>query len=137
MPLYFHFEVIDEFQIDESQLTNWITKCVEDHEFILGEINYIFSDDEYVLDINKQYLSHDYYTDIITFDYTEDNVISGDLFISIDRVKDNAKEFSKPYFEELLRVLIHGILHLVGFDDKDPKNKIKMTEMENKYISLY
>ena len=104
----------------------------------LGFINCIFCSDEYLGEINKKYLGHDYYTDIITFDHkdTEDNV-EGDLYISSERIKENAKNFGVKTEEELIRVVIHGVLHLIGYKDKSKKEKMIMTQKENKYISLY
>ena len=102
----------------------------------VGDIAYIFCDDEKILEVNRQYLQHDYYTDIITFDYTEDNVISGDLFISLDTVRSNSEEQGTVYEEELHRVIIHGILHLCGINDKGPGERELMEQAENKALSL-
>ena len=102
----------------------------------VGDIAYIFCDDEKILEVNRQYLQHDYYTDIITFDYTEDNVISGDLFISLDTVRSNSEEQGTTYEEELHRVIIHGILHLCGINDKGPGERELMEQAENKALSL-
>jgi rRNA maturation RNase YbeY len=95
----------------------------------------IFCSDEYLLDVNKKYLNHDYYTDIITFDYVEDKIISGDIFISSDRVRENANQFNVSFEMELFRIIIHGILHLLGYKDKTKKDKSLMTEKENFYLS--
>ncbi len=100
----------------------------------LGNLSVIFCSDAYLLDINKQYLNHDYYTDIITFDYVEESVISGDLFISIDRISENAGEFSTSIIKELYRVVFHGVLHLVGYNDKTDTEQTLMTEKENYYL---
>ena len=104
----------------------------------LGFINCVFCSDEYLVEINKKYLKNDYYTDIITFDHkdSEDNV-EGDLYISAERIKENAKNFRVTTEEELVRVIIHGVLHLIGYKDKSKKEKVIMTQKENKYISLY
>ena len=104
----------------------------------LGFINCVFCSDEYLKGVNKKYLKHDYYTDIITFDHKEkeDNV-EGDLYISLERIKENAKNFGVKTEEELIRVIIHGLLHLIGYKDKSKKEKMIMTQKENKYISLY
>lgn len=101
-----------------------------------GNIAYIFCSDEKILEVNKQYLQHDYYTDIITFDYTEGDVISGDLFISLDTVKSNAEQFQTDYNEELYRIIIHGILHLCGINDKGPGEREQMTEKENMALAI-
>ena len=104
----------------------------------LGFINCVFCSDEYLVEINKKHLKNDYYTDIITFDHkeAEDNV-EGDLYISAERIKENAKNFRVTTEEELVRVIIHGVLHLIGYKDKSKKEKVIMTQKENKYISLY
>jgi len=100
----------------------------------MGELSVIFCSDEYLLQINRRYLQHDYYTDIITFDYTEKDVISGDMFISIDRVKANAEEYSQTFDKELLRVMAHGLLHLCGYDDSTEKQRKAMRAAEDKYL---
>ncbi len=115
----------------------WINTVVKHHNKQVGEINYIFCSDEYILDINKQYLNHNYYTDIITFNYNNGNVISGDIFISIDTVLENAKTYSNNnYDEELDRVVIHGVLHLIGFNDKTKTQQKEMTKQENIALQL-
>ena len=102
----------------------------------LFEINYIFLDDNKILEINKKFLNHNYYTDIISFDNSDDKFISGDIYISIDRVKENALEQKTSFNEELPRVIIHGVLHLLGFKDKSPKEKKEMREKENQALAL-
>ena len=116
---------------------NWIKTVAECYGKKVGDIAYIFVDDEKILEVNKQYLQHDYYTDIITFDYSEENVISGDLFISLDTVRTNAQQVDATYEEELLRVIIHGILHLCGIDDKGPGEREIMEAAENKALALW
>ena len=106
-------------QIKKRETTEWVKQVAANHGKKVGEIAYIFCSDEKILEVNRQYLEHDYYTDIITFDYTEGNRISGDLFISLDTVRTNAEQFDQPYERELHRVIIHGILHLCGINDKD------------------
>ncbi|MCU4162427.1 rRNA maturation RNase YbeY [Carboxylicivirga caseinilyticus] len=115
----------------------WIESVTKSHGFQLGEINYFFCTDEYILQTNRQYLNHDYYTDIITFDYSLNNVISGDLIISLDTVKSNADLLNISYNTELLRVVIHGILHLCGFKDKTKEEEVKMRELEDQALNLY
>lgn len=100
-------------------------------------MSYIFVSDEKLLEVNKQFLSHDYYTDIITFDYVEDNVISGDIYISIDRIKENAKKFNVTFDNELHRVIIHGVLHLLGYKDHNPKDEKQMRKEENEALQLF
>ena len=112
-------------------LKQWITTIVENNKKEVGEISYIFCSDEQLLEINKEFLNHDYYTDIITFDYSEADVISGDLFISIERIKDNAKTLKTSYQEELHRVIIHGVLHLLGYKDKTEVESENMRKLED------
>ena len=122
-------------------LKNRIKKIINliaiDHQFNINSLSYVFQGDEDVLQINISALGHDYYTDIITFDYTENNTIEGEIYISLDRVKDNASSFKVEFEEELLRVIFHGVLHIVGYKDKTKTEKTKMREIENKYIKLF
>lgn len=115
-------------------ISTWIKQVANSYNKKLGDIAYIFCSDEEILRVNREYLKHDYYTDIITFDYTENNVISGDLFISLDTVKTNAEQFGQPYERELHRVIIHGILHLCGINDKGPGEREIMENAENKAL---
>ena len=114
----------------------WVKAVAASYGKKVGEIAYIFVDDEEILRVNREYLQHDYYTDIITFDYTEGDTISGDLFISLDTVRTNAEQFDKPYDEELHRVIIHGILHLCGINDKGPGEREIMEAAENKALKM-
>ena len=114
----------------------WVKAVAASYSKKVGEIAYIFVDDEEILRVNREYLQHDYYTDIITFDYTEGDTISGDLFISLDTVRTNAEQFDKPYDEELHRVIIHGILHLCGINDKGPGEREIMEAAEDKALAL-
>ena len=121
----------------KKRLTNkWIKAVAATYGRKTGDIGYMFVDDEKILEVNKEYLGHDYYTDIITFDYDEDDVISGDLVISIDTVRTNAEKFGKEYTEELNRVIIHGILHLCGINDKGPGEREIMEANENKALAI-
>ena len=122
--------------IKKRETTAWIKAVAETYGKKVGEIAYIFCSDEKILEVNRQYLQHDYYTDIITFDYTSGNKISGDLFISLDTVKTNAEKFETPYNEELHRTIIHGILHLCGINDKGPGEREIMEENENKALAI-
>lgn len=122
--------------IKKREITEWIKTIAESYGKKVGEIAYIFCSDEKILEVNRQYLQHDYYTDIITFDYTEGNRISGDLFISLDTVRTNAEQFKASYDNELHRVIIHGILHLCGIDDKGPGEREIMETAENKALAL-
>jgi rRNA maturation RNase YbeY len=121
----------------EDVYASWIETIVESENKILGEISYIFCDDDYLHEINVQYLNHDTLTDIISFDYTEGDVISGDIFVSIERVKDNAIDFNVPFEEELKRVLAHGVLHYCGYKDKSDADALLMRSKEDEKIKLF
>ena len=122
--------------IKKKETTEWIKEVAACYGKRVGEIAYIFCSDEKILEVNRQYLQHDYYTDIITFDYTEGNKISGDLFISLDTVRTNAETFHTDYNEELHRTIIHGILHLCGINDKGPGEREIMEENENRALAI-
>ena len=117
--------------IEKQNINRWIKIIAADYQKKTGDISYIFCKDQKILEVNKQYLSHDYFTDIITFDYGKKDIISGDIFISIDTVKANADEFGVSFSEELNRIIIHGILHLCGQDDQSPELRLAMTAKEN------
>jgi probable rRNA maturation factor len=119
---------------DSSVLSNWIYQTIQSEKGKLGFINFIFCSDDYLLKINQQYLQHDTYTDIITFDYKTSRIES-DIFISIDRVKENATTLGIAFEKELHRVIIHGVLHLLGYGDKTPEDKALMTQKENEYLA--
>ena len=123
-------------KIKRRETTAWIKKVAASYGRKVGEIGYLFCDDEKILEVNREDLQHDYYTDIITFDYDEDDIISGDLVISLDTVKSNAELFHKNYDEELHRVIIHGILHLCGINDKGPGEREIMEAAENKALAM-
>lgn len=118
-------------ELDERKVSRWIKSVAADYGFAVGNINYIFCSDERELEVNRQFLGHDYYTDIITFDYSTPSVLNGDIFISLDTVRSNAEQLNIPFDHELHRILIHGVLHLTGQDDKTPETKAQMTEKEN------
>ena len=122
--------------IKRRETTAWIKAVAASYGKKVGDIAYIFCDDEKILEVNREYLQHDYYTDIITFDYTEGNTISGDLFISLDTVKTNSEQFATEYDEELHRTIIHGILHLCGINDKGPGEREIMEAAENKALAM-
>jgi len=122
---------------DEEKKSIWIENIISKENKKLGDINYIFCNDDYLLNINKDYLNHDYYTDIITFDYCEENYISGDIFISLQRVLDNVQLHKVKYEEELNRVIVHGILHLCGYKDKTEGEQKIMRSKEDFYIEMY
>ena len=115
----------------------WLISSLQKESKTCGDLNYIFCSDEYLKKVNIDFLQHDYYTDIITFDYSEADEVSGDIYVSIDRIKDNAKQFDKPVYNELSRVLIHGVLHLTGYKDKSDADQKQMTEKEDFYLSLH
>ncbi|MBR1838297.1 MAG: rRNA maturation RNase YbeY [Bacteroidaceae bacterium] len=123
-------------RIKRRAISSWIRKVAQSYGKRVGELAYIFVDDAKILEVNRQYLQHDYFTDIITFDYTEDQVINGDIFISLDTVASNSEEQGTSYDEELLRVIIHGVLHLCGIDDKGPGQREVMEQAENKALSI-
>lgn len=126
-----------DFKFKGKRLTSkWLTLVAESEIRRIGDIAVIFCSDDYILQINQQYLSHDYYTDIITFDYSEGDKLSGDLFISIDTVKANAKEYGTDFNDELNRVIVHGVLHLIGYDDHNDKDIAVMRKKEDYYLSL-
>lgn len=137
MNIDFNFEDVDFTLPDEQSLKNWIDYTVQNEHCFTGNLSYIFCSDEYLWNMNKQYLGHDYYTDIITFDYVEDKYVSGDMFISYDRVCDNAENFNVSRETELLRVMIHGVLHLVGYDDLTDEQEAEIHKMEDFYIDVY
>ncbi|MDY0016129.1 MAG: rRNA maturation RNase YbeY [Bacteroidales bacterium] len=122
---------------NKKKLREWISATTLEESKFVGNITFIFCDDEYLTDINIKYLNSNYLTDIITFSYNEDQMISGDIMISIERVKENAKIYKTFFLNELLRVIIHGILHLCGYKDKSEKDKKIMQEKENYYLNKY
>ena len=132
------FNYESDFSLEqEDNYASWIETIIESENKILGEISYIFCDDDYLHTINMQYLNHDTLTDIISFDYTEGDVISGDIFVSIERVIDNAKDFNVPFDEELKRVLAHGVLHYCGYKDKPDADALVMRSKEEEKIKLF
>ena len=130
-------EEIQLHKLEKLKINRWIKGTAGEYGKKTGEIAYIFCNDDRILEVNKQYLQHDYYTDIITFDYSEGSIISGDIFISIDTVKSNANEFGVTFEQELLRILIHGILHLCGQDDKTTELREQMTQKENRALEKF
>jgi len=132
--IVFNYETPFELP-NEIQTQEWIQKVVADNGFEIGEINYIFCDDNYLHKLNVEFLNHDTLTDIISFDNTLGKLISGDIFISIERVEENAKDFKVSFENELHRVMIHGVLHYMGFKDKSDDDKIKMRNAENQALS--
>jgi rRNA maturation RNase YbeY len=126
------------FQLEnESQISTWLEIVILNEQFKLGEINYIFCDDDYLLKLNVEFLQHDTLTDIISFDYTVGKIIQGDIYISTERVADNATDFKVPFEEELHRVMVHGILHYCGYKDKTDQDAKLMREKENHYLQEF
>lgn len=122
--------------LDVKQTSIWLQRVAAVYEKKIGVINYLFCSDEYILKVNNQYLQHDYYTDIITFDYSERNTVAGDIFISLETVKSNAETYGVDFQEELHRVIVHGLLHLCGQNDKLPAERAEMTRKENAALEL-
>lgn len=132
----FHYEV--DFKLkNEQKYSDWINRTIVSENAVLGKLNYIFCSDKYLWEINREHLAHDTYTDIITFDYTDGSLIGGDIFISVDRVIDNAKTYNVNFEDELLRVMVHGVLHLLGFGDKSDEEVVVMRRKENDKMKLF
>ena len=134
MSILFNSEGVKFTLKNKVVIKKWIASTIEKKKRKTGEISFVFCSDDYLLNINKEYLNHDTFTDIITFDYSKENnllPVSGDIFISVDRVKENALKFSKSFEEELHRVIIHGVLHLLGYADKTRLAKAEMTKVED------
>ena len=122
---------------NEDQISSWLSKVILSENKKEGDINYIFCDDEYLVEINQQYLNHDTLTDIISFDYSVGNELHGDIFISVERVLENASDFNVTFEEELKRVLVHGVLHYCGFKDKSAEDEKNMREKENEKLKMF
>lgn len=136
MAITFQAENVEFPCIKKRKTANWIKSVADKYGKKTGEISYLFCSDEKILEVNRQYLNHDYYTDIITFDYSEKNKISGDIFISLETVLSNAQKYRTTFDEELHRVIIHGILHLCGLKDKSNEEKIKMRKAEEEALEM-
>ncbi|WP_166959935.1 rRNA maturation RNase YbeY [Yeosuana marina] len=121
---------------NENMLSDWISKAIESENLKEGDINYIFCDDEYLHKLNVEFLNHDTLTDIISFDYTIGKIIQGDIYISIERVRDNANDFNVSFLEEVYRVMIHGVLHYCGYKDKTTQDASEMRDKENHYLAM-
>ena len=124
-------------ELDEKPMALWLQNVAEAHNRILDGLGYIFCDDEIILDVNRQFLNHDYYTDIITFDYCRGRMVRGDMYISLDTVATNAEAVGEPYHRELLRVIVHGVLHLCGINDKGPGEREIMEAHENDALAMW
>jgi len=132
----FHSEQTDYSISNENQISDWLVSVCKKEGKTLAEISIILCSDDYLLEVNRKHLNHDYYTDVITFDYSESPHVSGDIFISIDRVQENAGSFGVEMVDELHRIIVHGILHLLGYTDKTSSSKEEMTSKEDFYLSL-
>lgn len=138
MPVHFFQEDVSFTLPDKKGLKAWVKKVSNEHDTSVKDVNYIFCSDDYLLNVNRKYLNHDYYTDIVTFDQSdEEDTISADIFISIDRVKENAESSGITFDHELRRVMIHGILHLLGYNDQTPQEKEAIRKKEEDCLSLY
>lgn len=137
MAINFFSEEISFKPKNVAKLKAWLKEVAAEEGYQIGTLNYVFCNDEYILQANKQYLQHDYYTDIITFDYTNKQKISGDLIVSIDTVSSNAEMFGVDANHELSRVVVHGVLHLCGYKDKQPEEEVLMREKENYYLNKF
>lgn len=133
----FNSDSIEMPVIDERKINRWIRAVAAHYGFAVGNINYIFCSDERELEVNRRFLGHDYYTDVITFDYSTPSTLNGDIFISLDTVRSNAAMVGVPFDYELLRIIIHGVLHLTGQGDKTPETKAQMTAKEEHALSLW
>ncbi len=134
MDILFFFEEVDPIEFDFETIQNWVHQVIRHHNKEPREISLIFCSDDFILNLNKKYLNHDYFTDILTFNYSKGVFISGDLFISIDTVRSNAVSFNIEFEDELYRVIVHGILHLLGFDDTSLEQREEMTKLENFWL---
>ncbi|MBN1820793.1 MAG: rRNA maturation RNase YbeY [Prolixibacteraceae bacterium] len=137
MKIRFYNEDTPEFKLDFNQVQYFLADLIRSENKKPDEISVIFCSDEYLLDINRKYLKHDYFTDIVTFDYCEKDKISGDIFISIDRVEENAREYRVDFYNELYRVIFHGVLHLTGYNDQSDFEKREMREKEDFYLNRF
>ena len=132
----FNYET--EFELsNEHQISNWLSNVILSENKKVGDINYIFCDDDHLLQVNKDFLNHDYYTDVITFDYVKGKTISADIFVSLPRILDNSSTLSNAFNSELLRVLAHGVLHLCGYKDKTDEEISEMRQKEDYYLSIF
>ena len=137
MPINYQSQDIKFVLKEKRKISRWINDVIKSHQKKLGNVSYIFCSNEYILELNQKYLNHNYFTDIITFDYCSDNKVEGDIFISVDTVLDNSHRFKTNFNDELLRVIIHGVLHLVGFSDKTAKQQKQMRVLEDEALSIF
>jgi rRNA maturation RNase YbeY len=137
MPLFIH-HIIDNYNTPEDQeIIAFLQKLIEKEHFVVGNINIIYTDNSEILDLNKNYLDHHYYTDVITFDYNEGQTLNGDIYISLDKVSENSQDYGTSFYNELLRVVIHGVLHLIGYKDKTDEEIQQMRSKEDLYLDQF
>ena len=132
----FHIEDVEFAFSHKGLIREWLTTVLEKEGRIAGELSFIFCSDKYLLQMNQQFLNHDEFTDVITFDYSDSKLLHGDIFISVERVKENALTQKASFHEELHRVMVHGVLHIVGYKDKEPKATAEMRSREDQYLAL-
>ncbi len=137
MTIDWQTEGVDMPSLDMKRVETWLAKVAEAHDRFIGALAYVFCDDAKILDVNREFLKHDYYTDVITFDYSRRRMVSGDIYISLDTVATNARQFDADYDTELLRVIVHGLLHLCGINDKGPGEREIMEAHENQALSMF
>lgn len=135
--LTFQTDDVEMPLLDNDRVGRWLGAVAASHGFELGNVNYCFCSDRKIFEANRQFIGHDYFTDVITFDYTRRGRVSGDVLISLDTVRSNAELFKQPYQRELLRVIVHGVLHLCGINDKGPGEREEMERCENEALGLY
>lgn len=135
MPVFFHNEDVDFPFHQKNKKKRWLKDVIEHLDFKLGNISVIFCSDDYLLSLNKKHLNHNYYTDVITFNYCSNETISGDIFVSVDRVRAFSIDTNTSFLSEINRVIVHGVLHLCGFDDKKPDEILKMRKLEDLYLT--
>ena len=135
MPVFFHNEDVDFPFHQKNKKKRWLKDVIEHLDFKPGNISVIFCSDDYLLSLNKKHLNHNYYTDVITFNYCSNKTISGDIFVSVDRVRAFSIDTNTPFLSEINRVIVHGVLHLCGFDDKKPDEILKMRKLEDLYLT--
>lgn len=136
MKVIFYSETVQVPDFDQQVITTWLERVANSHSFAVRNLTYLFCNDDYILDANRRFLNHDYYTDIITFDYSTSKSISGDMLISLDTVRSNAEQMGVGYGLELMRVIVHGVLHLCGINDKGPGEREIMERFENEALEL-
>ncbi len=134
MSIFFFNEDVPLPVFSKSKISKWITRCIIDENHQVGTINFIFVSDNYLLEMNRQYLNHDYFTDVISFDYCEGKTVSGDVFMSVDRIRENASDLELNFTDELFRVMIHGVLHFMGYHDKTDEEKKQMRAKEDEAL---